>query len=68
MVRMKIEQILFEAEFPSSPSHQMQMRAASSMPMHHVNYQQSQSNIQEPQHLDFHASQKQPMHSDFLSL
>lgn len=68
LVRMKIEQILFEAEFASTPSHQMQMRAASSMPMHHGYYQQSQGNIQEPQHLDFHASQEQPMHSDFISL
>jgi len=34
-VRMSIETVLFEAEFPSTPSHPMQMRAASAVPMHH---------------------------------
>ena len=77
-VRMSIEQVLFEAEFPSTQSHPMQMRAASAhVPMHHGyyyqnhgNYQQSQGNGQEPQQqLDFNVNREQQMHStDFLSL
>ena len=76
-VRMNIEQVLFEAEFPSTPSHPMQMRAASAVPMYHGyyhqnqgNYQQSQGNGQEPQnYLDFNINRDQQKQSnDFLSL
>ena len=76
-VRMNIEQVLFEAEFPSTPSHPMQMRAADAVPMYHGyyhqnqdNYQQSQGNGQEPQqHLDFNVNREQQKQSnDFLSL
>ena len=76
-VRINIEQVLFEAEFPSTPSHPMQMRAAGAVPMYHGyyhqnqgNYQQSQGNGQEAQqHLDFNVNREQQKQSnDFLSL
>ena len=57
-VRMNIEQVLFQAELPSTPSQPMQMRAASAVPMYHGYYhQQSQGNGQEPQnYLDFNVN------------
>ena len=67
VVRMSIEQVLFQAEFPSTPSHPMQMRASGAVPMHHGyhyqsqgNYRQSQGNGQEPQqHLHFNVNREQ---------
>ena len=66
-VRMDTGQVFFEAEFPSTPSHPMNMRAAGAVPMYlgyfhqnQGNNQQSQINGQEPQqHLGFNVNQEQ---------